>query len=192
MLVGYNSIYIRRLRDVQHAAKAGTFDAGGYARHFLQATLPPHAGSAIELSLLSQTLSNDSGKAFSWSHAQNAGNNRYFMVRGSGQVVKIDSDYVYVGVRGVSQRVLLATRYIIGTAARDGSGLISVDEFTTTMEMNTVSEEINKLIRTSVLPPFVGMVKTGDEVDFTGCIELVRNKAIPDSLEVTPLILKIQ
>lgn len=192
VLVGYNSIYIRKLSDVRSAAAAGTFDAAGYARHFLHATLPGHVGSAIELSLLSSSLAADTAKAWSWSHAVNAGNARFFMVHGVGRVTKIDSEDVYVEVAKVSQRVSLATRYIIGTAARDGSGLISVDEFTTTMEMNTVSEELNKLIRKEVLPPFVESVKVGNGVEFTGCVEFMRNKAIPDTIEITPLILKIQ
>ena len=42
-LVGYNSIYIRKLSDVQNAAKALDFDAKVYAQNFLHTTLPAHA-----------------------------------------------------------------------------------------------------------------------------------------------------
>jgi len=192
LLAGYNSIYIRRLSEVRAAAKAGTFEAATYARHFLDVTLPAHPDKAVDLAGLSRTLTTDPARAFSESHAQNDGNNRFFLVKGSGRITRVDSEYIYLNVEGMSQPVMLATRYIIGTAARDGSGLISVDEFTTTMEMNSVSEELNKLIRTQVVPPFVRVAKAGDRVLFTGAIELQKNKAAPDSLEVTPLNLNIQ
>lgn len=191
-LVGYNSIYIRKLSDVQNAAKALDFDARAYAQNFLHTTLPAHADRAIDLSLLSQTLTSDAARAFSFSHAQNNGNNRFFLVKGSGRITKIDSEYVYLDVPGVSQKVILAIRYIIGTAARDGSGLISVDEFTTTMDLNTVSEELNKLIRGEVLPPFVAAAKPGNPVGFLGGLELQQNGPVPDTLEITPMILTIQ
>lgn len=189
--VGYNSIYFKKLSDVKSAAKAASFDAAAYARNFLDKTLPANKDKAIDLPYLSQLLTSDPHKAFSLSHAQNNGNNRFFMVKGEGQITRIDSENVYLNVAGVSPKVLLAIEYIIGTAARDGSGLISVDEFNTTMEMNTVSEEINKLIKTKVLPPFKSAAKTGATVSFTGCIELQQDKAVPDSLEVIPLILTL-
>ena len=192
LLVGYNSIYIRKLSDVRNAEKALYFDAKAYAENFLHTTLPAHSDKAIGLPELAQTLTTDPAKAFSWSHAQNNGNNRFFLVKGEGRITKIDSDYVYVDVPNVSQKVALATRYIIGTAARDGSGLISVDEFTTTMDMNTVSEELNKFIRNQVLPPFKAAAKPGETVVFTGGLELQQNAAVPETLEITPMILTIQ
>lgn len=192
VLVVYNSIYIRKLSDVRNAEKALDFDARAYALRFLDTTLPAHPDKAIDVSLLAQTLTTDPARAFSWSHAQNKGNNRFFLVKSQGKITKIDSDYTYVAIENVPQKVALATRYIIGTAARDGSGLISVDEFTTTMDMNTVSEELNKLIRSKVLPPFKAVAKPGETVQFTGGLELQQNAAGSDTLEITPMILTIQ
>ncbi|HEV2479453.1 MAG TPA: DUF2291 domain-containing protein [Puia sp.] len=192
VLVGYNSIYIRKLSDVRNAEKALDFDAKAYAENFLHTTLPAHPEKAIGLDQLSHALTTDPAKAFSWSHAQNNGNNRFFLVKGSGTITRIDSEYTYLDIPGVPQKVALATRYIIGTAARDGSGLISVDEFTTTMDMNTVSEELNKLIRNEVLPPFKVAAKPEETVRFTGGLELQQNAAVPDTLEITPMILIIK
>jgi hypothetical protein len=187
LLVGYNSVYTRKLSEVQKTAKAEAFDAAAYARHFLEITLPMHPEKEIDLVLLSQTLAGDPARAFSWSHAQNDGNNRYFLVKGAGKITTIDSEYVHVAVEGVKQPVLLATKYIVGTAIRDGSGLISVNEFTTTMEMNAVSEELNKLIRTKELPPFLQSAKLGDRVMFLGAMEARRDKGAPATLEITPI-----
>ena len=190
-LVGYKSVYFKKLSEVRNESKSTTFDASAYASNFLHVTLPANLDRAIALSMLDQDLADSSARAFAYSHAQNNGNTRFFLVKGEGHIIKIDSEYVYLNVAGVSRKVLLATKYIIGTAARDGSGLIAVDDFTTTMEMNTVSEELNKLIRTELLPPFKASAKTGDLVSFTACLELERNKIVPDSLELIPLMLNI-
>ncbi|MBS1604275.1 MAG: DUF2291 family protein [Bacteroidetes bacterium] len=190
VLTGYNSIYIRKLSDVQNASGAQRFDAAAYARHFLHTTLPAHADRAIDLAQLTHSLATDPAKAWSASHALNDGNNRYFLVKGQGRITRVDSEYAYLDIQ--DKPVLLATRYIIGTAARDASGLISVDDFTTTMDMNTVSEELNKLIRKEVLPSFTTAAKPGENVSFIGALELQQNKTPPDTLEITPLNLIIQ
>ena len=192
LLVGYHSVYFRKLSDVQSAEKAETFDAGAYAARFLHSTLPANTDKAIDLALLNTTLSNDPSRAFSWSHAQNDGNDRFFLVKGTATVAKIDSESVYLGVEGVGRKVALATRYVIGTAARDGSGLISVNDFTTTMDMNTVSEQLNNLIRVEVLPPFKASASPGERVGFIAGLELQRDNPVPDTLELTPMMLKIQ
>jgi predicted lipoprotein len=192
VLVGYNSVYVTKLSEVKNASKAATFDAVAYARNFLHKTVPANKNKAIDLPTLCQLLATSPRKAFSYSHAQNNGNTRFFMVKGEGDIIKLDAENAYLGVAGVTPKVLLATEYIIGNAARDGSGLISVDEFTTTMDMNNVSEELNKLIRTQVLPPFKSAAKQGDHVLFTGCMELQQNKPVPDSIEIIPLVLTIK
>ena len=191
-LAGYNSVYIRKLSEVQNAANAAAFDAAAYARHFLQITLPAHPDKSIDLAGLCKTLAADPARAFAESHAQNDGNNRFFMVKGVGSITRIDSESVDIRVEGVPKPISLATRYIIGTAVRDGSGLISVDDFTTTMDMNIVSEQLNNLIRTRVLPPFTAAAKPGLRVAFTAALELQKNRSIPDTLDLTPLILNIQ
>ena len=188
-LVGYNSVYVRKLSDMK-ASEEKTFDAKAYAKDFLFKKLPSQKDKAVDISKLVADLKNNPRQAFAYSHAQNNGDIRFFMVQGQGEILKMDETNAYLKVPGVSSEVVLATEYIIGNAARDGSGIISVDEFNTTMDMNTVSEEINKLIRAEVLPPFESKAKTGNTVDFTGCIELNQTKPLPETLEVIPLILQ--
>lgn len=191
VLVGYNSVYVKKLSQLR-ASEQTTFDARAYARDFLYKKLPAQKDQAIDIGKLCQDLKNNPRQAFAYSHAQNNGDIRFFMVKGKGSIEKMDESNAYLDIPGVPVKVILATEYIIGNAARDGSGIISVDDFNTTMEMNTVSEELNKLIRAEVLPPFKDKAKVGSAVDFTGCIELNQTHPLPDSLEVTPLILQVR
>lgn len=194
-LVAYNSVYVRKLSEVKATVKAEeekTFDAIAYAKDFLFNKIPAKQDKALPIDKLVADLRYNPRKAFAQSHAQNNGDIRFFMVQGEGVITKIDESNTYLKVEGLSSDVILATEYIIGNAARDGSGLISVDEFNTTMDMNTVSEEINKLIRSQVLPPFEEKAKVGSTVSFTGCTELNQTKALPKNLEVIPLLLQIK
>lgn len=190
VLVGYNSIYFRKLSDVRDAAKAESFDAGAYSVHFLHTVLPASVDKAIDLPLLSRTLSDNPSNAFSWSHAPNDGNTRFFFVKGAGVITRIDSESAALSVEGLP--VVIETKYIIGNAARDGSGLITVDDFTTMTEMNAVSEALDQLIRTEVVPPFLARAIPGARVRFTGGLELHRDKPLPDTLDVIPMTLTIQ
>jgi predicted lipoprotein len=87
--------------------------------------------------------------------------------------------------------IKLATQYIFGNTARDCSGLISINDFSNTMDLNNVSEEINKLIRAEIVTPFKATVKEGDVVSFVGAIELSQSKPKTEALEIIPLQLEI-
>jgi hypothetical protein len=59
------------------------------------------------------------------------------------------------------------------------------------MDFNTVSSEINKIVRTEVLPPFKAMVKNGDSIQFAGALELNKAHLNVEDMEVIPVQLKI-
>ena len=48
----------------------------------------------------------------------------------------------------------LATEFVYGNAIRDASGLVDIKDFTNTMDLNSISEELNKTVRATVLPSF--------------------------------------
>ena len=65
----------------------------------------------------------------------------------------------------------LATEFIYGNAIRDASGLVDVKDFPNTMDLNNISEELNKMVRKTVLPPFKTAVKKGDKIIVTGAMK---------------------
>jgi predicted lipoprotein len=187
----YNSIYIKKLSDSK-TSETKPFDAVAYAREYVFVKIPGASKNAIDIVTLLEDLTSNPDHAFAaYSHAQNPGDTRYFLVKGHGEVVAIDGSYVHIKIAGESEEIKLATEYILGNAARDGSGLISVDEFVNTMELNNVSEEINKLIRKEILPPFEANVRKGSTVTFMGGVEQRQSHPTPKDLEVIPLSVEI-
>ena len=189
--VAYNSVYFKKLSDVKAAAKA-TFDPVNYARNYLDKPLLNAAGKAPEADALINLLKSSPAKAFKTdAHALNIGNTRFFMVQGQGVIASIDENDVYLITDG-KQPLKIATEYIFGNALRDAPGVITVNDFTNSMDLNNVSAEINKLVRSEILPPFKSKAKKGDRIVFAGAFELNQEHINLANMEIIPVLLTIK
>jgi predicted lipoprotein len=190
IFLGYNSIYFKKLDEVKLAASSKGFNAGAYTRNFYTSKLIPHLGNAVDLGKLITQVKTEPEKAFKeYSHALDIGNIRYFLVQSEGTITAIDEDAVSLTLNNDSAKILvrIETEYVYGNAIRDASGLINLTEFTNTADFNSVSEEINKIIRTEVVPNFRKTAKKGDVVKFSGAMELNQAHVKLDSLEIIPI-----
>lgn len=192
VFIGYHSVYFKKLDEVKNAAEVSKFDAVKFAANYYGSVVPL-AEKSIGVNSLITNLRTDAGKTFeTYSNALGIGNIRYFLVQGTGTIQSINENNVAVLVKdsGRENRVQIATEFVFGNAIRDASGLIKIEAFSSTTDLNNVSGEINKIIRTKVLPPFKDSVKAGEVIHFTGAIEM--NKKFPnmDDIEVLPITLK--
>jgi predicted lipoprotein len=193
ILVVYNSVYFRKLDAVR--SSSSSFDAPAYARNYFDHKLGPALDKAIDIRQLVALLSSDKEQAFKqYAHALGIGNIKYFLVKGQGAVTAIDENGVALSIAPDTANLSLqiATEYIFGNALRDAAGIIDINEFSNTLDINNVSSEINKIVRKELLPGFKQIVKQGDTVLFAGAVEL--NKAHLDLLhiEVIPARLEIK
>ncbi|WP_448699539.1 DUF2291 domain-containing protein [Mucilaginibacter sp. AW1-3] len=190
LIVGYNSVYFKKLDEV-NAGAAKAFDAAGYADTYFYKELPAEIVKAPEIGKLIGLLKTDPANSFkTYGHALAIGTTRYFLVAGEGQVTNIDDNGLTV-LTGSGNTVLLATAYVYGNAVRDASGLVDVNKFSNTMDLNNISAEVDKIIRTKVLPPVLPQIKKGSRVQFTGAIGLNEAHLQLDDIEVTPVTLKL-
>ncbi len=191
-LLIYNGIYFKKISEMQVSKIAAVFDAKAYAKTYLLEKIPAAKNKAIEISGLLSTLNKDSKKAFKdFSHFQNEGDIKYFFVKGEGKVTAVDEEFITIKNTASGTEIKLAIQYIFGNTARDCSGLISIDDFSSTMDLNNVSEEINKLIKAEIVTPFTAKVKEGDVVSFVGGIELSQSEPKTEEIEIIPLQLEI-
>ncbi|MEI6946737.1 DUF2291 domain-containing protein [Paraflavisolibacter sp. H34] len=195
VVLGYNSVYFKKLDEVKAASASKQFDAVTYARNYLGKRLKPSLHQAIEVGELTTLLQLDPKGTFEkHSHALGIGNIRFFLVKGEGTITALGEDAATLAIQKdtTSRKVKIATEFVFGNAVRDASGLININEFNNTMDFNNVSAEINKIIRSEVLPPFKKAAKPGDRVQFTGAVELNRLHVSTDSLEIIPISLEIK
>jgi len=193
--IGYHSVYFQKL-DERTTAKGKTkFDAPSFARNFYDKNLLPSLGEAVDLSELLKLLQSNPRSAFdTYSHALNMGNIRYFLVQGEGTITSIEDDEMQLRLSNDStgQRVTLATEFVYGNAIRDGSGQMNLNQFESTADFNSVSEEINRIVREEVLPPFRKAAKPGSLVSFSGAVELNQSHLRLSKIEVIPIRLEIK
>jgi len=115
------------------------------------------------------------------------------LIKTEGIVTNINDDDIALQTKmGDSlMTVKLATEFIYGNAIRDASGLVDVKDFPNTMDLNNISEELNKMVRKTVLPLFKAAVKKGDKVIVTGAIEIHKEHVKWSELEIIPVQLQI-
>ncbi len=191
-LLGYNSVYFKKISKMETSKTETVFDAKLYAKKYLLEKIPTTTNKAITVTNLLLMLNKNSKEAFTnYSHSQNTGDLKYFLVKGEYKVITINEDFIILKNNKTTTEIKLATQYIFGNTARDCSGLISIDDFNTTMDMNNVSEEINKLIKSEILKPFTIKIQKGDTISFLGGIELSQSEPKTDTIEIVPLQLKI-
>ncbi len=190
-LLLYNSVYFKKISETQVSKIETVFDAKTYAKTYLLVKIPAAKKEAVAVSDLLLAVNKDSKKAFAdFSHFQNEGDIKYFFVKSEGKVTAIDEEFITLKIASVTE-IKLAIQYIFGNTSRDCSGLISIDDFSNTMHLNNVSEEINKLIKAEIVAPFKAKVQQGDNVSFLGGIEFSQSNPKTEKLEIVPLQLEI-
>ena len=190
LIIGYNSVYFKKLDEVKASVAAKQFNAAVYAQTFWTNKLLPNLDKAIDIAQLSRMLSADPTKAFdTYSHALGIGNLRYFLVKGTGTITSINEDDLSVLLQADTSKlsITVATEYIFGNAVRDATGLININEFSNTMDFNNVSAELNKIIREKVLAPFKQKARKDDTIELTGAIELNKEHLDLSKIEVIPV-----
>jgi|SRR6185503_1897860 len=193
VLVGYNSVYFKKLSAVRKA-RTGNFDAVSYAKSLWSEKLPAKLDSAVELTNLIQAVEQNPSNAFtSYSNALGIGNYRYSLVRATCTATLINEDEILLSIEHADSFLIarLATEYIYGNAVRDASGLVDIKDFTNTTDLNNISEELNKKIRLEVLPPFKKQIKQGNKIEVVAAVELNKAHINFSDLELIPVRLKI-
>lgn len=194
-LVGYKSVYFRKLSDMQKATSTEKFDATVFARKLWNEQLPSKLDSAIELNNLIASIKANPEQAFAQNTKSMAiGNYRYALIKTTGKALIVNEDDVVLQVANGDSllNLNLATEYVYGNAVRDASGLVNIQDFTNTTDLNNISEALNKTIRTSVLPPFKNTVKAGNQVTVVGAIELNKAHVGFKNLEIIPIRISVQ
>lgn len=184
LLLGYNSVYFEKLSD-RNAGAEVDFDYEAFADSLYYQGMLQEL-TAVELATLLADIRNDADAAFeNYGNRLGIGNSAYFMVKGSGVITGITEDAIRLQAAGVGD-VGINTRYIFGNALRDASGLVKLTDFKTNAEFNRVSEALNALVRTKVMPPLIDALETGDSIAVVGAVKLSKKALDDPALMITP------
>jgi hypothetical protein len=189
LIVAYNSVYFKKLSDL-NAAAPKPFDAAAYANNYFYKQLPAMVAKAPDIDKLMAMIKTDTAATFkTYGRALAIGTTRYFLVQGKGTITNIDDDGLWVTTPS-GNSVLLATEYVYGNALRDASGLIDINKFNSTMDLNNIAAEIDKIVRVKILPAVKPELKKGNRIQFTGAVGLNQAHLQLGDIEITPISLK--
>ena len=192
-LVGYRSIYFEKLSVVKNK-KEDKFDAADYSKKLWNERLPLKLDSAIEFTEFIKAIEADPVNAFArYSNAIGIGNYRNSLVKATVTVAIINEDEIIVQILHADSllNARLATEYVYGNAIRDASTLVDIKNFTNTTDLNNISEELNRTVRTQVLPSFKKQIKQDDKIEIVAAVELNKAHVSFTDLELIPVRLKI-
>lgn len=192
VFIGYNSVYFKSLKDVK--VKGAEIDAAAYADRYFHKQLLPLSDSAIQITDLLALLKSNKEEAFQrYGHALGIGSIRYFLIRGEGKVTAVDANQVAVQSPSDSSggTLNIATEFVFGNAIRDAGGKLSLTEFSNLSDVNNISMELNKIVRTQILPPFKKAVAAGNTIRFYGAVELNQERLDLNKIEIIPIQLQV-
>jgi predicted lipoprotein len=192
-LVAYKSVYVKKLSEMKVATNE-KFDAATFSKKLWDDKLPAKLGGAVDLPIFINATQANPADAFSkYTNALGIGNYRYALIKAEGVVININEDDITLQVKLDDSLMIakLATEFVYGNAIRDASGLVDVKDFPNTMDLNNISEELNKMVRKTVLPQFKAAVKKGDKVIVSGAIEIHKEHIKWNELEIIPVQLQI-
>lgn len=190
--IGYNSVYFKSLSKLKEEAELKNFNATNYAKNYLNKKLLPAINNVPNIdTLLTQIKTNPKGAFKSYSNALAIGNVRFFMTKGEGVITSISDSEIAITTTG-KNNLTVATEFIFGNALRDASGIIKVEDFTNSSDLNNVSAEVNKIVRQEILPPFKSKAQKGDVVKFAGAFELNQEHINLNQIEIVPVKIAIR
>jgi predicted lipoprotein len=193
-LLAYKSVYFKKLSAVKKITNE-KFDAVAFAKKLWDEKLPAKIENAIELTILIKAIAADPNIAFEkYSNAMAVGNYRYAMVKADAKVVQVNEDDLWLQLPFADSllNVKVATEFVYGNAIRDASNLLQVKDFPNTADLSSISEELNRTVRTEVLAPFKKIVKKGDTIIVTGAIEINKAHINWSEPEIIPVRLQIK
>ena len=158
--------------SVTPLSPAAAFDPKATAETFWRARLTPATTQAADLATVVQAVRADPAAARkSFGKAAGVGVD-YFFVRGRGKIVARERNLVRVAVDGAPNEIVaLRTSRVFGNTVRDGTGLLDVNAFPGLQEFNSLSAELNALVKKEVLPVLREKAQVGTAIRFAGCAE---------------------
>ena len=185
----YYSVYFQYLDKVRANAGLNIFDPQAYALNFWRNELPQVTGRAVDAGILLDLLQRDMSQAVEkYARTLGIASLHAYLVKGEGRIAEINENGLLITLDGdTTGEVLLATLDIFGNAVRDASGLIDVSDFPSTMEFNTISVEINKIVRSYVVQPAIEHAAIGEKVQFVGATEVSEDDPAIHPLQLIPI-----
>jgi predicted lipoprotein len=190
-VVIFFSLKIENLEEYKAANFKETFDATIYAQKIWDEKIPHASENAVEISDLISLLRTVPDDAFNkFGHVLGISKTHYFMLKGKGTIESVEEEFLRVKTSN-NESIQIATDFIFGNAVRDGSGLVSINEFLNMTDFNNVSVSINKLVKEKVVSKLKIAAMPGMTIEFVGATEINEENIDLQNIRIIPVSAKL-
>ena len=169
---------------------AVTFSPAGFAEKFWDERLRPSFSRAVPTeNLLPAIQTNPAEAKKQFGRSFGVSESYTYFVAGQGRVLTVSDDEILLAVTegATNAEISLQTGLLFGNAVRDGTGLLSVNDYPDSQDFNAISEALNRLVETRVQPKLREAAKVGATVRFVGCAEVNDESSDLKPLKLVPV-----
>ena len=178
---------------LERAAKekaAATFDPKTFAEKFWNDQLLTSLDKAVKAEVLLPAIQSNAAEAKKkFARSVGVSESYTYFISGAGRVLAVSDDEVSLAVTegATNTEVSLQTGLLFSNAVRDGTGLLSVNDYPNSQDFNAISESLNRIIEERVLPKLRETAKVGAIINFVGCAEVNDESTDLKPLKVIPV-----
>jgi predicted lipoprotein len=177
------------------ADRSDEFDAGTVVQGFWTERLTPAFDQAADAVTVLENLRKDPEAARrQLGRSAGLGRASLFFVRGSGTIVSVDDRGIGVTLSkdATVPDIVLQTGVVSGNSVRDATGLLSASDYPNSQQFNAISNELNRLVETSVIPSAKENAQVGQQIEFVGCARVLNLPADAAPLKLIPLEVRVE
>ncbi len=178
---------------LERAAKekaAATFDPKAFAEKFWGEQLLTSLDKAVKAEVLLPAIQSNAAEAKrKFSRSVGVSESYTYFISGKGRVMAVSDDEVSLAATegATNVEISLQVGLLFSNAVRDGTGLLSVNDYPNSQDFNAISEALNRIIEERVLPKLRKTAKVGAMISFVGCAEVNDEFTDLKPLKVIPL-----
>lgn len=178
---------------LERAAKekaAATFDPNAFAEKFWREQLLASLDKAVKAEELLPAIHANAAEAKrKYSRSVGVSESYTYFITGQGRVLAVSDDEISLTVTdgATNAEVSLQVGLLFSNAVRDGTGLLSVNDYPNSQDFNAISEALNRIIEERVLPKLRETAKIGAIISFVGCADVNDESSDLRPLKVIPV-----
>jgi len=186
--------HVVQLRTAVAEKAAAAFDPKEFAQTFWTNQLLPSVTKAVKADTLLPAIRADAATAkTNYSRSVGMGESYFYFLSGTGRVTAVSADEVSLAISdGTNTEISMQTGLVFGNALRDGPGLLNVNDYPNSQDFNGISEALNHIVETRVLPKLHDQAKVGMKISFVGCAEIDDESTDLKPLKVIPIQTELQ
>lgn len=187
--------HVVSIKQAQQEKAAATFNPKDVAEKFWSEKLLTSLDQAVKAEVLLPAIQKDASAARKkFSRSLGVSESYTYFISGRGRVLTVSDDEITLVVtEGATEaEVSLQVGLLFSNAVRDGTGLLSVNDYPNSQDFNSISEALNGIIETRVQPKVREAAKVGATIRFTGCAEINDETSDLKPLKLIPIAATVE